>query len=364
MRGLEGSSHKTWFRSAPSEPKQCPSRTWRLIWIVPSRSKLLTSGGNWWTMVNNHFSQLRCRWFRLLFLQIRPEGCDAMWRQMQMQIMDDHGRAWQYTRRWQHQALLLKWSQSGNAKQTSMQRQTVQNFGWVHPFARWIKPNIPNTSTHTHSNYTMTAADGRGQTVKQVWLKRMSYVAILGLARRHEVWCRLHLATCNGLSQDLKVRLKSWDHLVRWFENNQNISKHNRCLKGISHFTKWCGVELVWIGVVLTQVKEEKHVPWWSISVRIHENTLYTLVRMIPFLADERITPECLRHDSWVCSDVVGVVSRYKGYLGLFTELPAKAGMGSTLIHCWQLPNGPMAKVAICCHVATGRFLADLLTTS
>ena len=104
------------------------------------------------------------------------------------------------------------------------------------------------------------------------------------------------------------------------------------------------------IGVVLTQVKEEKHVPWWSISVRIHCTLLLGWFMMIPFLADERITPERVHHDSWVCSDVVGVVSRYKGYLGLFTELPAKAGMGSTLIHCWQLPNGQGCHMLPCCH--------------
>ena len=43
------------------------------------------------------------------------------------------------------------------------------------------------THTHTPTNHTMTAADFRGQTIQQLWLKRMSWVAILGLPRPHEV---------------------------------------------------------------------------------------------------------------------------------------------------------------------------------
>ena len=208
---------------------------------------------------------------------------------------------------------------------------------------------------HTHTHHTHQLHNdcsglqrSNSQTGLAVWLTRMSYVAILGLARRHEVWCRLHLATCNGLSQDLKVRLKSWDHLVRLFKKNQNTTGAWKAFHILLNDAEWnwCGINAGERGETCAMMK------YFS------ENTLYTLVRMIPFLADELITPECVRHDSWVCSDVVGVVSRYKGYLGLFTELPAKAGMGSTLIHCWQLPNGQG------CHVATGRFLADLLTTS
>jgi hypothetical protein len=47
MRGLEGSSHKTWFRSAPSEPKQD-------LAAHLDRAVEIQVGDQWWQLVNNH----------------------------------------------------------------------------------------------------------------------------------------------------------------------------------------------------------------------------------------------------------------------------------------------------------------------
>ena len=274
----------------------------------------------------------------------------TMWRQMQMQIMADHGSTLDVDDTKHFCSNDLNQAMPSRRPCRDKQCKTLAECTLL------LAGSSQTFQTHPHTPHTPITQ----------WLQRIAEVKqsnrFGGLVEQNVVRCnsRIGAASWSLMSTSLShmqwlvARPQSAPEVVRPpCPIIQKESKHNRCLKGISHFTilndaewNWCGINAGERGETCAMMK------YFS------ENTLYTLVRMIPFLADELITPECVRHDSWVCSDVVGVVSRYKGYLGLFTELPAKAGMGSTLIHCWQLPNGQG------CHVATGRFLADLLTTS